>query len=223
MNVGSEEKNLEEIVGHICDYILQMVSSKGEQAAQLRYQVGLLRFNGVQYIVDDVFGTNLLGVFNTARTLPITSDLVAMVRQQIYNEKPMGPVATIVVETAILYCLTTESVLITQRTFKSRDEVLVVMKLMKAAFDSAREQAADRMDSSTYQNVSYLAGSLINHLNSQALKLPSIVKFSYQATLPSLFLGNLIYQDTTRSDELVDENNAVHPLFMPLEIIGLRA
>jgi hypothetical protein len=223
MSLNSESKQLALIIDHICNYLGTLVSARGEQAARLRQQIGLLRQNGVQYIKDNVFGTNLLACFVTARTLPISYDRVALVRLQIYNETPTGPIAMQVVETAIIHCLTTESILITQASFASRDDVAVLMARMKTAFDVAREQAADRLDSATYQTLTYLAGSLTNHLNATALTLPRIVTFSYQASLPTLYLAFRIYQDTTRSDELIAENKMVHPLFAPRDLKGLSA
>jgi prophage DNA circulation protein len=108
-------------------------------------------------------------------------------------------------------------------TFDSKQDVLALMQKMKIAFDAARDEASDRMDSATYQNLTYLAGSLINFLNSVALRLPSIVNFSYQQNYPSYTLANLIYQDASRSEELISENQVVHPLFMPRQVIGLSS
>lgn len=223
MSISSEEPQLTKLISHICDYMGDMVAAKGDMASAMRHQIGLLRSYGVQYLVDETFGTNLFECFRLARTLPITADRVAYVREEIYQEKPIGPIAILVVETAIIYCLSTECLFITQMTFKSRDEVVLMMQRMKTAFDAAREQAADRMDSGTYQNLSYLAGSIINHLSRTALQLPSIVQFNYQANMPSLYLSNRIYQDASRSDELINENRTVHPLFMQRDIIGLAS
>jgi hypothetical protein len=223
MSVSTEEPQLRLIIGHICDYISNMVSAKGEQAASMRRQIGDLRSFGLDYLEDKTFGTNLLAIFTSALTLPITADRVAFVRQQLYGETPTGMIAILVVDTAILYCLTTESIFITRETFTSRNEITDLMKRMKTGFDQARDTAADRFDSATYQNLNYLAGSLINHLNSVALQLPSIVYFNYQASMPSLYLSNRIYQDTSRTDDLEDMNDVVHPLFMPQSITGLSA
>jgi hypothetical protein len=221
MSVSTEELDLELVIGHICDYMSNMVSAKGEQAAIMRRAIGDMRTNGLEYLVDKTFGTNLWNIFGIARTLPITVDRVTFVRQQIYTEKPIGPIATLVVDTAILYCLTTESIMLTRMTFTNRNDITDLMKRMKSGFDQARDTAADRFDSATYQNLNYLAGSLINHLNSVALLLPSIVQFKYQASLPSLYLSNRIYQDTSRTDELEEMNDVVHPLFMPQTLDGL--
>lgn len=223
MSISSEQEQLNEIINNICKYILQMVSAKGAQAAQLRLQVGQVQSNGLAYLQNKTFGTMLYNCFVTARTLPITADLVAMVREQISQEAPTGPIATLVVETAILYCLTTECIFITQMTFASRNDVQLMMTRMTNAFNAARDQAADRMDSATYQNLTYLAGSIINHLNQTALTLPRLVQFSFQTSYPALTMANLIYQDTSRWEQLVSENDTVHPLFMQRQIVGLSA
>jgi hypothetical protein len=223
MSVSTEEPELKVIIGHICDYISNMVAAKGEQAASMRRQIGEMRSYGIDYLQDKTFGTNMWNIFITARTLPITVDRVAFVRQQLYNEIPTGLIATLVVDTTILYCLTTESIFLTQMTFTSRDEVADLMKRMKAGFDQARDMAADRFDSATYQNLTYLAGSLINHLNSVALRLPSLVSFTFQASLPALYLSNRIYQVGTRAEELEQMNDVVHPLFMPRELEALSS
>jgi len=223
MSIHDEQEQLLEIINAICDYMLQMVSAKGEQAARLRHQIGQLRSNGLEWLHEKIFGTKMLDCFVTARTLPITTDLVASVRVQIQDLAPTGMIAIIVVESAIIFCLTTESIFITQMTFRSADDVQAIMKRMKIAFDGARDQAADRMDSASYQQLTYLSGSLINHLNATALALPRLVYLTFGASLPSLRLANVIYQDASRSDELVDDNKTVHPLFMQREIRALSA
>jgi prophage DNA circulation protein len=223
VTIQSEQAQLTEIIDNICYYMLQMVSAKGLQAAEMRRVVGLVRVNGLAYLQDKTFGTNLWNCFVAARTLPITADTVAMVRQQIMALQPTDMIATLVVETSIIYCLTTECLFITQTTFKSRDDVQQVMNRMTTAFNAARDQAADRMDSLTYENLTALAGSIINHLSSVALTLPRLVHFNFGTSWPALSLANLIYQDASRWQELVDENKVVHPAFMPRSIAGLSA
>lgn len=223
MSISTEEPELRIIIDHICDYISGLIFAEGPQDAKLRRQIGDIRAHGLEYLQDKVFGTKLWECFETARVLAITADRVALVRIQIYNEVPTGMIAILLVETAILYCLTTESIQITKQTFRSSDDAQVMMKRMKLAFDQARDQAADRMDSATYQNLTYLSGSLINHLSKTALLLPRIVQIQLQTNLPSLWHSQYLYQTADRSDELLDQNRVVHPLFMPMEITGLNA
>jgi hypothetical protein len=221
MSVKTEEKQLTDIINSICEYILQMVSAKGIQAAELRRLVGLVRVNGLQYLVDNTFGTNLYNCFVVARTLPITADLVALVRIQITELNPTTPIATMVYDSAIQYCLTTECIFITQMIFTSRNDTQNMMARMTGAFNLARDNAAERMDSATYESLTYLAGTIINHLNTVALTLPELVNFQFGNNWPALSMANLIYQDTSRWEELVNENQVVHPAFMPRAIIGL--
>jgi prophage DNA circulation protein len=223
MSIKSEEQTLTAMISDICKLILQMVSAKGSQAAELRRLVGLVNVDGLQYLADNVFGTNLYNCFVVARTLPITADLVASVRDQITALTPVGPLTTMVYDSAIQYCLTTECILITGTTFKSRDDVQQTMSRITAAFNLARDNAAERMDSATYQNLTYLAGSIVNYLSATALTLPRLVQFNLNTSWPALSLANLIYQDASRWEELVDENKVVHPAFMPRAIVGLSA
>jgi hypothetical protein len=221
MSVHTEQKQITDVLNSICTYLLAMVSAKGDQASEFRREVYLVRDYGLQYLNDGTFGTNLYNCFVTARMLPITADLMAMTRGQIEALNPTTPIATLVYDSAIQYCLTTECIFITQMTFKSRDDVQVMMARMTNAFNQARDNAAERMDSATYQNLTYLAGSIINHLASVALTVPRLVRFTYNMSWPALSLANLIYQDTSRSDELIGENKTVHPLFCQRSIIGL--
>jgi prophage DNA circulation protein len=224
MSISSEKLELITLINNICDYISGMaIAAKTDQAALLRQQIGDMRANGLVYLNDQTFGTELLNIFATIRTLGVTTQMVAAVRQQIMAENPVGLISILVVETAIIDCLTTECILITQIAFKSQNDVEIMMQVMKTAFDAARDQAATNMDSATYQTLTYLAGSIISHLNQTALVLPRVVLFDYQASLPSLYLANLIYQDTTRSDELIVGNQVVNPVFMPRSIMGYSA
>lgn len=223
MSVSTEEPELRIIIDHICGYLAGLISAEGQQDAKLRRQIGDLRAHGIEYLQDKLFGTKLWDCFDIARGLNITADRVAYVRLQIYNETPVGMIAILLIETAIIYCLTTESIFITKQSFRSSNDAQTMMKRMKTAFDQARDQAADRMDSATYQNLTYLSGSLINHLSRTALQLPRLVQFQFQANMPSLWLSQLLYQTASRSDELLDQNKVVHPLFMPLDIVGLNA
>jgi hypothetical protein len=223
MSVGTEKQQLAAIIDSICTYMLQMVSAKGEQAANFRQQVNLVRVHGLSYLNDNVFGTNLYNCFVTGRTLPITADMVMRVRQQITALTPTSPLATMVYDSAIQYCLTTECILITQMTFTSRNDTQTMMKRMTDAFNIARDNAAERMDSATYQNLTYLAGSIVNYLNSTGLTLPRAVQFNYQVSWPSLTMANLIYHDASRAEEIAQENKVVHPLFCPRSITALSA
>jgi prophage DNA circulation protein len=62
-------------------------------------------------------------------------------------------------------------------------------------------------------------------MNTRALTLQPVVNLTYNATLPSLLLAQMIYGDATREPDLTARNDAAntggHPGFMPLTIEAL--
>jgi prophage DNA circulation protein len=51
--------------------------------------------------------------------------------------------------------------------------------------------------------------------------LPRIVNYQMPINYPALALANRIYADGSRSDELIAENETVHPAFMQRDVIAL--
>ena len=124
---------------------------------------------------------------------------------------------------AIVFCLSAESRLISTTTYASRDDIDVVLKSVKTTFDTAKLKAADAPDSSAYQSLISLAGSLTSHLATVSRPLPRMIVFTMPTTYPALALSQRVYYTADRFDELIDENKIVHPAFCPKLIRGLSA
>jgi prophage DNA circulation protein len=60
-----------------------------------------------------------------------------------------------------------------------------------------------------------LHAAVTRDLTQRGRPLPRMVSYNTAASLPALALANRIYGDASRTDELIAENRAVHPLFMP--------
>jgi prophage DNA circulation protein len=60
-----------------------------------------------------------------------------------------------------------------------------------------------------------LHGAVANDLSTRALPLPAIVTYTFPQRMPALWIAQRLYQDATRTGDLIAENNPVHPLFMP--------
>src|SRR5262249_50888274 len=86
---------------------------------------------------------------------------------------------------------------------------------MRDAFDAAKAIGIDEVDVLVYQTLNAMGGALINHLGTTELQLPRMVTYRMQMPMPSLYLANRIYADATRSDEIEDENDVIHPAFVP--------
>ena len=96
------------------------------------------------------------------------------------------------------------------------DEMTVIIEDIKL-------NKANSFVASDYQNVVALSALLIQHLSATERELPRIVTYAMPINYPALALANRIYGDASRSDELADENETVHPAFMQRDIIALSA
>lgn len=223
MSLKSEQVEIEKIVFRILDNLLLAVSSQtGRTGADLRRQIGRVRADYMKLLSNGGFGISLLTCFRLAEQANVKMASLAYVRDQLIKEEPSGGVSQAIAHSAISFCLATESRMITAIAYKSRDDVEAMMRKMKKAFDAARDLVADAMDSTTYRQLTFLAGSLTNHLATTSRHLPRMVKFSLVKNLPSLSASYLIYHTAERAEELAEENKIVHPAFCLREMRGLN-
>jgi hypothetical protein len=224
MSLSSEQDEITGIVNRMLNNLAATVESKtGSSGASLRQQIGDIRASYMDYLKDNIFTTELLVCFTTARDLKVRLGSMANVRLGLFDETPVGEISNAIVQAGIGFCLSAESKLITDIEFVSRDDVDAMIKTMKSAFDTARELAADAIDSASYQSLTFLAGALTSYLADAARPLPRMVTFHMQTPMPALALSNRIYYTTERWEEVVNENRIVHPAFCPREIRGLAS
>jgi hypothetical protein len=224
MSLNSERKEITAVVDRLLDTLSAMVSSQtGEAGYSLRRQIGEIRAHYVSFLRDDTFTTELLNCFTIAREGNVSLANFVRVREYLFTESPVGDISKMIVLSAISFCLSAESQIIVGMEFSRRDDVESTIKVMKVAFDQAREIAADMIDSKTYQTLTFLAGALTNYLSGTALQLPREVIFDMPMSLPALALSQRIYYDASRWDELIRENQIVNPAFCPRHIKGLSA
>lgn len=224
MSINSERKEITAVVGRLLDNLSAMVSSQtGEAGYKLRRQIGDIRAFYVDLLTDGSFATELLKCFTIAREGGVGLPNFVKVREQLFIETPVGDISKSIIQAAIGFCLSAESRIITTLEFVNRNDVEDMIKVMRIAFDTAKDLAADAIDSSAYQMLTSLAGALTNHLSTSALKLPKIVTFNIATSLPALALSQYIYYSAEKWDELVQENRIINPAFCPKEIRGLSS
>lgn len=222
MSINTERAELAEVINRLLDNMSLLVTSQtGREGVQLRHQIGNIRSNYYTMIVGGTFSTELQACFKSAQQANAKLATFFIVHQGLFEEVPVGEFSAAVVQMAIIFCLSTESRIIATLKFTSRDDVELMLGKMRDIFDTARVLAADAPDTSAYQKLTLLAGSLIDHLSNVSRPLPRMIKFSLSASLPSLTLSQLLYYTAERSDEIVDENKIVHPAFCTREIRGL--
>lgn len=215
-----EGMEVDGIINRLFDNMFGMATAH-VSGADLRYTFGNVRTNYKTMLKNKTFGAQLLACFTAARKANAALADFVVVRKGLFAEAPIGDTSSAIVQMAIVFCLSAESQIISKMLFVSRNDVDAMISVMKIAFDTARELAADAPDSSTYQALIGLSGALTSHLASVARPLPRMITFDLPISLPVLTLSNRIYYVTDRWEEIVLENKIVHPAFCPREIIGL--
>lgn len=222
MSINSEDVEISATVNRLLDN-LSMAASSQIEGSIIRRKIGDVRAFYNEYLIDGTFASKLLECFIVAREAGAKLVSFSNVRDQLFIEEPIGEISKLIIQVGIGFALGAESRIITTMEFTSRDDVVAMMDKMKLAFDTARELAADMIDSASYQNLTFLAGALTSHLADISRPLPRMVTFKMSTSLPALTYSQRVYYTADRAEEIVAENHIVHPAFCPGEIRGLSS
>jgi prophage DNA circulation protein len=186
------------------------------------YGTGLRRVVGMMIADDNMidlptFGTALSIALDLARNCKATLVTMDRVRKAALTETPITLPAVQTVLAIVRLTLACEARIISFMTFASRDEVDAIAFAMNDAFNQTSEVAADDLDSGTYMALIRLHGDVTRHLADRGRQLPRVINYRFTMVMPALRIAQRSYGDASRYQELVSENNVVHPAFMPRE------
>ena len=156
--------------------------------------------------------------FDQAQTAGVTFEQFETLRILAEASLPVSDAAIAVKNFSVRMVLVEEARILAAMTFVSRDQIDDFIDQMRENFDGAIIVAADNMDNVAYQALIALKGAVVNDLASRALQLPRLVNYTLARRLPSLYLAQTIYQDASRNDEIVAENEIINPNFCPLQL-----
>lgn len=105
----------------------------------------------------------------------------------------------------------------------SADDAWTLLTRLAALLDDLATHAADAGDDDSFAALRAARVALVNDLRSRGASLARIAGFTFGRPLPSLALAQRIYRDPTRADQLVQQANPRHPLFMPTSFDALAA
>jgi prophage DNA circulation protein len=213
----------EQILTRLLDNLSAATASSGEQGAELRRRIGVMRADFMKQVNSGTFANELLTIFTLSQSANVALHGLVTVHDDLFAETPQDQIAKALVTSSIIFCLSTETRIIVAMEFTSRDDVEAMMVRMKDAFEIARELAVEDKESGAYETLTYMSGSLTNHLATTARPLPRMITFTVGKPLPALTLSNRIYYDATRWEEIVEENKTIHPAFCQRTIRGLSA
>jgi hypothetical protein len=199
------------------------IATKGTEGADFRSAAGKFMSNFTDMVDAQIIGTELYNCFEQARAAGATLNSMDNVRIAMYNEVPMYPLGIAIVNAAIIFSFVEQSQIIAIKIFTSRIEIDALMDRMSIVIEDIKISKADSFVASDYQNFVALSALLIQHLSSTERQLPRVVQYHMPINYPALALSNRIYGDGSRSEELIAENNTVHPAFMQRDVIALSA
>jgi prophage DNA circulation protein len=201
------------IAGKVLDAILAGAPTSGRPGADLRTAVGDFKAFALPLIQGDMSGPKLAEIFDLARKTGATLPQLAYVRSVAVGSAPVTSGAVLMKNSLIAFSLATESRVIADTAFKSREAVETMKDDIGAAFDAMQEIAADDMDTPTYRALITLQAAVSAHLLQTQHPLPRMLNFQFAAPGPTLLYAWKLYQDAGRADELREENGVVHPAF----------
>jgi prophage DNA circulation protein len=105
----------------------------------------------------------------------------------------------------------------------SSNDAISLRNSVSALFDGELALLGSWFQDADYAALSTLRMSVVNDLNTRASVLNPIIQVNYNQNLPSLVIAYQLYQDASRSDELIARNNPVDPGFMPLMVEALAS
>lgn len=205
------------LLGSILDAIL---AASGAQdlalaGADLDAAIGDLRADAPGLLRPCALFDPLGTCFDLARRTGMTFDAMERLRATIAALTALDARSRFLRARSLALCCVQEARITATTTFASRDEVDRVMGALTAAFTVSQEDAADVGDAAGYGALVSLRAAAVRDLTSRSRPLPKLVGYVFRRVYASLTLAQRLYGDAGRADELVAENAAVHPLFMP--------
>jgi hypothetical protein len=215
---GDETDEVLGMVQRIGPVILSaaVAPSVGIVSSSLRRAVGFMIADPT--MIDPSAFAFAIGVcLDLARHSGATLITMDRVRKAALGEKPLRLPGLLTQDIMVRMTLATEARIVAFMSFRSREEVETIAKAMNEAFRQSEEVAADNLDQGAYMALIGLHGTIVKHLADRGRQLPRLMSYKYQMIMPALRMAQRVYTDPSRYRELVDENNVVHPAFMPAE------
>ncbi|MBO1325317.1 DNA circularization N-terminal domain-containing protein [Acetobacter sp. TBRC 12305] len=105
----------------------------------------------------------------------------------------------------------------------SSQEAEALRMTMAGLLDTAATQAADAGLSDIWKALRDLRFQVTADLAARASQLPAQITIQRNAPLPALLLGQQLYADGSRADDLIRRADPIHPAFMPVSFEALSS
>lgn len=105
----------------------------------------------------------------------------------------------------------------------SYDDAVSVMQGATSLIDAEIEVAGDAGDDESFAALRVLRNAVVQDLQARGADLAPLTTMTFNGTMPALVLAHRIYDDATRADQLVQQVQPIHPLFMPMTFQALSS
>lgn len=105
----------------------------------------------------------------------------------------------------------------------SSNDAMTLLGSVTDLFDAEIIVAADAGDLTTWQSFRAMRSALVSDLTKRAAQLPAQRQITTRTPMPSLTLAYRLYEDATRSDDLIARAAPIHPAFMPTTFEALAS
>lgn len=183
--------------------------------AELRRACGDVLANAEAYVRAGAFGAPLAACFAAALSAGMPADAFMRVRlaaaAMTFRYAP-GSVVTVL---AVRLALASECAALAGAVVASRQQVDGYIARLRSVFESSLDYAMDNNDGESFKVLSALYAAVVRDLTERGRQLPRMASYDTFRPLPSVALAHRLYGDAGRADELVVENVAANPIFMP--------
>jgi hypothetical protein len=220
MNSLDANEAMQVLNGTVFPSLLSLVSGSTLASAQLISLIGILAVNGPNELQavpdgDKTFWQDITVIFDQAQVMGATFQQLENVRTTIDALTLVGLPAIAVRNYCVRMCLVEQVRILADTVFTSRQQIDAYFDAINTSFGDAEEVAANNKDNVAYIALLKLHGAASNDLATRSRPLPLMTTYSYPNARPALWIAQNLYQDPSRYNELISENNPIRPLFMP--------
>lgn len=176
---------------------------------------------------QDLVAAVAAGIATPADQIRLLSELASFTRADYASTSQIGQAKTVaqyvtaaLLRRAALGQLATAS---SNYAPTSYDDAVRVRDTVVSLIEAEMLIAGDMGDDATYGSLRDLRRAVIQDLDARGASLAPLEVYTVRDSLPSLVLANRLYQDPTRSDQLIGVADPIHPAFMPLSFRALSS
>jgi len=191
------------------------VDATSGEAADVRRLCGIADAIAESAIRAAFLGTPMADCFFAAYLAGATPETFARIRALPVVTGAQGETASILAVLVTRLSLAGECKAVADMTLTSGAQADEITERLRVAFDEATDLAVDVGDGEAFKALAALQSAVVRDLAERGRRLPRQTVYSTGHRLPSAILAQRLYSDASRAAELVSENRAIHPLFMP--------